>query len=128
MLAFSPGGRTLAVATTNTQDPAHSHVSIWDWDRGEIERTIEAAATALAFDPTGSTLAAGLFDGNVEIRDLATGELVRQFQAHSGGVADLAYSPDGAWIATVGRDGTAALFDAAGDWGESRKFRIRLTV
>jgi WD40 repeat protein len=113
VLAFSPGGRTLAVATTNTQDPAHSHISIWDWDRGEVERTIEAATTALAFDPTGSTLAAGLFDGNVEIRDVATGKLVRKFQAHSGRVSDLAYSPDGAWIATAGQDGTTALFDAA---------------
>jgi WD40 repeat protein len=113
VLAFSPGGRTLAVATTNTQDPAHSHVSIWDWDRGEIDRTIDAAATALAFDPTGSTLAAGLFDGNVEIWDVATGELVRGFRAHSGRVHDLAFSPDGAWIATAGEDGTVALFDAA---------------
>lgn len=123
MLAFSPGGRALAVAATNTADPARSHVSIWDWDRGEVDQTIDTAwATALAFDPTGSTLAAGLFDGNVEIRDVATGELVRGFQAHSGRVGDLAFSPDGAWIATAGEDGTVALLDAASG---ARRFVLR---
>jgi YD repeat-containing protein len=115
-VAFSPDGRSIAVAVDNDQEPLKSHVSIWDWERGEVDRKVNVTgANALDIDPTGSTLAAGRFDGTVELREVSSGQLVRRFGAHSGDVWDLSYSPNGERIATAGGDGTVKLFDAEGD-------------
>ncbi|MDQ4107778.1 MAG: WD40 repeat domain-containing protein, partial [Actinomycetota bacterium] len=112
-LAFSPDGRTIATASLNNQDPDTSHVSLWDWERGEVVRTLDVVgASALAFDPTGSTIVAGRFDGSVEVRDVATGEHVRRFGAHGAFVWEVVFSPDGERIATAGEDATIAIFDA----------------
>jgi WD40 repeat protein len=113
VLAFSPDGRSIATGTVNQREPTRSHVSIWDWERGEVARVIQVnGATALAFGPDGATLAIGRFDGTVQIRDMSTGELVRRLGAHSGPVGEVAFSPDGERIATGGEDGTIRLFKA----------------
>jgi WD40 repeat protein len=113
VLAFSPDGRTIATASLNNQDPDTSHVSIWNWERGEVVETLDVVgASALAFDPTGSTIVAGRFDGTVEVRDVETGEPVRRFGAHAAGVWEIAFSPGGERIATAGEDATVAIFDA----------------
>jgi WD40 repeat protein len=115
-VAFSPDGRSIAVTVDNDREPLKSHVSIWDWERGEIERTLDAVGAGVVdFDPTGARLAAGRFDGTVELWEVSTGLLVRRFGAHSGDVSDLTFSPDGERIATAGSDGTVRLFDAQGE-------------
>ena len=113
-VAFAPDGRSIAVATGNDEEPLKSHVSIWDWERGEIAQTIDiVGGTAIEFDPTGSTFAVGRRDGTVELRDAASGEPIRAFKAHSGLVGDLVFSADGTRIATAGEDATVAIFDAS---------------
>ena len=115
-VAFSPDGRSIAVTVDNDREPLKSHVSIWDWERGEIDRTLDAVGAGVVdFDPTGARLAAGRFDGTVELWEVSTGLLVRRFGAHSGDVSDLTFSPDGERIATAGGDGTVRLFDAQGE-------------
>jgi WD40 repeat protein len=104
-LAFSPDDAHLLAGT-------HDHVQVWrtsdgqpiaDWDaNGEIQ--------GMAISPDGSLLAVGLANGQVQLRSLVDGTLLRTLQAHNGPLADLAISPDGRYLATSGQDGTVRLW------------------
>ena len=72
--------------------------------------------SALALSPDGKVLAAKLTTGPVQLRDAATGKLVRQFGEvfeNQGRelVASLAFSPDGKRLAVVGAHSRALLWE-----------------
>jgi WD40 repeat protein len=104
-LAFTPDDSQLVSS-------AHSQILAWrtsdggqvaDWDaNGEVQ--------SLAISPDGSLLAVGLADGQIQLRSLADGSLLRSFQAHRGPLTDLAVSPDGRFLASAGQDGTLRLW------------------
>ncbi len=86
-------------------------MSVWDWERGEVVRTIDTNASSLDFDPSGPRIATGGSDG-VEIWNVESGSRVSVLEGQSGGVNDLAFSPDGSRIAAASDDGTVRLFEA----------------
>ena len=67
----------------------------------------------VAFSPTGSVLAVGIYDGTVTCYDVATGQ-VRSEIEHDGGYGlwNIAYSSRGT-IAAGGPNGKLALYDAS---------------
>ena len=66
----------------------------------------------VAFSPTGSVLAVGIYDGTVKCYDVASGQ-VRSEIAHGGyGIWNVAYSSREI-IAAGGPDGKLVLFDAS---------------
>lgn len=71
--------------------------------------------TALAFDPSGETLAAGGYH-EITIWNSRSGELVRRIANVAERTFDLAFSPDGRWLAgasgTPGKVGEVKLFNA----------------
>lgn len=104
-------------------------VRIWDRRTGKTIRTIRGHAEpgnygkiyALAVSPDGRWLAtAGWMDsslalepccGDIRLFDYATGRLVALLKGHDNSVYDLAFSPDGRYLASGGADQVAIVWD-----------------
>lgn len=118
-VSFSSDGRLLATSRVSAgrPDPNIRGVTIWDWDRGQVVRTIDTGAVRAVFDPTGDRIAATIAvpagdAGTVEIWDPATGRKTATLAGHTGGAWEVAFAPDGDTVATTGADGTVRLWDA----------------
>jgi WD40 repeat protein len=128
-VAFSPDGRTLAVS-----EYMAASVNFWDLEAEALrdedcgpmtfnrprKPLPKGAVLALAFSPKGDRLALGL--ETVFVREPVAELEVRRgevlgldallFQGH-GGIADLAFSPDGTTVALATARGGVVLWDVA---------------
>jgi WD40 repeat protein/serine/threonine protein kinase len=115
-IAFSPGGRCLAVG--NDDDDT---IQLWDMASGVASapavtklRTLgphTGEVRGLAFRADGAQLAAACGqlcwngrEGEVKVWDLATGQPVRTLRGHIGGALAVAFAPDGLRLASAGVD------------------------
>jgi WD40 repeat protein len=107
-LAFSPDGKELAAVSMD--EPVHR----WEVATGKGLPLKEGlrGVTALVYSPEGRYLAAG-FGGSrsVVLWDVKTGARITEFDAEGSAIAALAFSPDGATIATAHADGKARLWE-----------------
>lgn len=119
-LAFSPNGKELAVGIVMDMDlegPKYNPggAMIIDAKTGRVRRhlrTPDRGVTALAFTPSGRTVATGGVDGAVRICSSRTGRLRRTLRGHEGQVSAVAFSADGATITSAGEDGAVIGWDA----------------
>jgi WD40 repeat protein len=113
-LAFAPDGQTVATGDMN------GIVKLWDvataTERATLfdeplsrGRKLAQEVTALVFSPDGTTLAAAI-GPLVQLWDVPTGRLVAELRGHEGKVQCLAYSPDGARLASGSHDRTVRLW------------------
>jgi serine/threonine protein kinase len=66
-----------------------------------------------AISPDGKTLAVGMRDGEVKLRDLATGKEQTLAGKHRFSILSVRFSPDGKRLATSAGDGDVKLWDVA---------------
>lgn len=117
-LAVSPDGEKLAVALWNESPEETGTVLLYDMAlppklRSKLEGHA-GSVRSLAFSPDGSTLAAASgkaadssgvvwLSGEVRLWDPTTGKLTRTLKGHDGEIKAVAFSPDGATLATAAR-------------------------
>jgi WD40 repeat protein/tRNA A-37 threonylcarbamoyl transferase component Bud32 len=131
-LRYSPDGKILASGHGFPPWEAVNHmrgkgvVRLWDVATGRLVRTLRGHSQnvmSLAFSPDGKTLAsvsgswltvpqAASKPGELILWSLETGEPVRELSGHGGPLTGVAYSPDGALIATSSWDRTVKVWDA----------------
>jgi WD40 repeat protein len=124
-VAFSPDGRRLAGSSTTVavyelaprlgrQLPAHGHIT-----------------TALAIHPRKPVIASASLSNDVTLRDLASGQELRQWKGLPGRIGNLAFSPDGRLLAAAPFARFHSTFFLSGDVSlletETGKVRKRFT-
>ena len=113
-ITFSPCGNFLAAGM-------EGGIRLWDANTYETHMIILLPREyrrqfALAFSPCGRYMASGTWWCQTEkvpiyLWDVATGENIATFWGHPTDVQDLAFSPDGALLASGSFDGTILLWD-----------------
>lgn len=106
VLEFSPTEHLLGIGVRGWAE-------IYDVRAEEVRHRLHegAVVTALAFDPSGRTLATGTPDGDVRLWDAAEGVPTAILDGHSGTVTSVAFAPDGRTLATSGWDHTIKVWD-----------------
>lgn len=117
-LAFSPDGNFLAVAG------ADGHVQLYDMETGKPALRLNGRPP-IAFHPQGITLATMDEQGSrVVLWDLAesfasqTGKIQNTLGGYTNPVLEIAYSPDGARLATGSLDGSTWVWSLDSESGE----------
>ena len=110
-IAYSPDGRTLAVAT-------YSGVKLLDAQTGQRLAAWPTPAWSVAFSPDGALLASGWEGGQLQLwptdpadNDEGASRPIQTLAGHTAAVHGLAWSPDGQTLASVADDGAVILWD-----------------
>jgi WD40 repeat protein len=118
LAALSPDGALLAAPAASG-----AGIQLWDTATGRAGRLLEAKGpqwATLAFSADGRRLAAGgaTYAANrpptaeLFVWDVTTGATALSPQGHTAAVRDVAFSPDGAWLASVAQDNTLRVWHA----------------
>lgn len=110
-LVFSNDGSKLIFSTVQG-------IKVWSVYADSEMRTL-ANSTSIPYSMTSSSdgkwLAGGLYEGQIRLWNMASGQIERQFDTHAGRVASLTFSPDASVLVWIGTNETAGLWDLRTD-------------
>lgn len=110
-LAVDPSGEIVAAGSTDSFE-----VYMWSVQTGKLLEILtghEGPVTALAFSPTGNTLASGSWDKSVRVWTVYGRSGAVEPFVLGADVLALAYSPDGGQLAASTLDGQIVFWDVA---------------
>lgn len=132
MLVFDTGGHTDSITRALFRNRGRELVSVskdktirvWSAESGEMLRVLrppigparEGVLYAAALSPDGTMLAVGGVgvggtESPITIVSLETGTIAAVLREHTDTVVDLAFSPDGQWLASAAEGGKCCLWD-----------------
>jgi WD40 repeat protein len=123
-VAFGPDGRQLYTAS-HAAPPAFetdATIVVHDIDTKSVVRTLDMPSYPFALSPDGATIATASTapesadpsaGTDVLLVDVESGEQVQRLRGHTGPVTDVAFSADGALLASAAADRTIAVWDVA---------------
>jgi len=93
----------------NRSGPA---IIVWDAESGKrVATAFSGAAQSIAVSPDGKWIAEGGWDKKIRIRNAETLEVEREFRAHDGTVADMAWHPKLPLLVSVSEDFTIKIWN-----------------
>ncbi len=111
---FSPDGTKLAV--TGGRPGRSGEVQIWDVAEHKLLLSVPVTNDSVfgaSWSPDGKRVAFGCTDKSVRVINAETGAQVLYQQSHDDWVLGTAFSTDGNYLASVGRDMSAKLIEVA---------------
>ena len=111
---FSPDGKLLVAAGGS---PARfGLLTVFDMSTRKVVSTRRVSGDTFfrgAFSPDGKSIALGGADGAIHIVPLEAKAKLRRFELHSDWVVDVAWTPNGKYLVTAGRDKATKVADVA---------------
>lgn len=110
-LAFSSDGRLLAAVGENLE-LSYSWVKVWDLATQQMKADIRLLGSpySVTFSPDGGLVAAGEYQGMIELWEVESGKLKARLAGHSDQVRGLDFSPDGKLLVSASFDHTIGIW------------------
>ncbi|HEY5911146.1 MAG TPA: protein kinase [Verrucomicrobiae bacterium] len=110
--AFSPDSRRLVICCNTRTRGGGGWTLMWDFRRGEVRKLPGADIYRPSFSQDGKMVATAC-DTAVQVWSVPDLKVLATFKGHSSAINGLAFSPDGAWLASMERGSEIRTWEIA---------------